>query len=254
MASAMVRSDYSFAPGDWTVVEHRRQSPRPRASFWTASTSAWRRTSRVPEYLYLKKGDYQLEFRLDGFESQTVDVEARPGAQIRSTKAEEDPGRQAVRLLRQARARGRRPAVLEQGEGRAAAGQRPGRRPVLAGRGAAPPGDVGGIRPRCRRWNSRPDTVQALPDPAPPVSRKRRPFRRRGPGCVFRVSRATRLSTSTTVSSGRARSSRRSRRGLQVPPGQHAIVGFEAGISPASEPVDVAPGKTETVEITLEKS
>ena len=35
-----------------------------------------------PDYLYLRRGEYRLEFRLDGFETRTIGVEARPGTQI----------------------------------------------------------------------------------------------------------------------------------------------------------------------------
>ena len=30
-----------------------------------------------PDYLYLKKGNYQLEFRLDGFETRSINMNAR---------------------------------------------------------------------------------------------------------------------------------------------------------------------------------
>jgi len=32
-----------------------------------------------PDYLYLKRGHYKLEFRLDGYETKTVEIDARPG-------------------------------------------------------------------------------------------------------------------------------------------------------------------------------
>ena len=32
-----------------------------------------------PDYLYLKRGHYRIEFRLDGFETVTKDIDARPG-------------------------------------------------------------------------------------------------------------------------------------------------------------------------------
>jgi hypothetical protein len=35
-----------------------------------------------PDYLYLRRGRYRLEFRLDGFQSRAVEVEARPGVKI----------------------------------------------------------------------------------------------------------------------------------------------------------------------------
>jgi hypothetical protein len=32
-----------------------------------------------PDYLYLKRGHYRLEFKLDGYESKTVEIDAKPG-------------------------------------------------------------------------------------------------------------------------------------------------------------------------------
>ena len=35
-----------------------------------------------PDYLYLRRGHYSLEFRLDGYETRKIDVDARPGVKI----------------------------------------------------------------------------------------------------------------------------------------------------------------------------
>jgi PEGA domain len=35
-----------------------------------------------PDYLYLRRGHYRVEFRLPGFETRTIDVAARPGTKI----------------------------------------------------------------------------------------------------------------------------------------------------------------------------
>lgn len=35
-----------------------------------------------PDYLYLRTGRYRLEFRLEGYESRTISVEARPGVKL----------------------------------------------------------------------------------------------------------------------------------------------------------------------------
>lgn len=46
-----------------------------------------------PDYLYLARGRYRLEFRLEGYESQTVDVDARPGTRIElDNKLKKIPG------------------------------------------------------------------------------------------------------------------------------------------------------------------
>jgi PEGA domain-containing protein len=36
-----------------------------------------------PDYLYLKRGHYRLEFRLDGYESKTIEVDSEPGLTLR---------------------------------------------------------------------------------------------------------------------------------------------------------------------------
>ena len=46
-----------------------------------------------PDYLYLRPGNYSLEFRLPGYESATVSVNARPGAKINlGNKLKKIPG------------------------------------------------------------------------------------------------------------------------------------------------------------------
>jgi PEGA domain len=35
-----------------------------------------------PDYLYLRRGRYRLEFRLDGYETRTISVDARPGVKL----------------------------------------------------------------------------------------------------------------------------------------------------------------------------
>lgn len=35
-----------------------------------------------PDYLYLKRGHYRLEFKLDGYETKTVEIDARPGTKL----------------------------------------------------------------------------------------------------------------------------------------------------------------------------
>ncbi|MGH3088154.1 MAG: hypothetical protein ACRDSJ_12645 [Rubrobacteraceae bacterium] len=35
-----------------------------------------------PDYLYLERGRHVLEFRLEGYESRTIDLRARPGSRV----------------------------------------------------------------------------------------------------------------------------------------------------------------------------
>lgn len=46
-----------------------------------------------PDYLYLRRGRYRIEFRLDGYETRTVEVDARPGQTLRiDDKLKKIPG------------------------------------------------------------------------------------------------------------------------------------------------------------------
>ena len=46
-----------------------------------------------PDYLYLRRGHYRLEFRLDGYETRTIEVNARPGTKLDITdKLRKVPG------------------------------------------------------------------------------------------------------------------------------------------------------------------
>jgi PEGA domain len=46
-----------------------------------------------PDYLYLKRGHYRLEFRLDGYETKTVEIDARPGMTAKiDSKMAKTPG------------------------------------------------------------------------------------------------------------------------------------------------------------------
>ena len=46
-----------------------------------------------PDYLYLGRGHYRLEFRLSGYESQTVEVDSRPGTTLKiDNKLRKAPG------------------------------------------------------------------------------------------------------------------------------------------------------------------
>jgi hypothetical protein len=36
-----------------------------------------------PDFLYLRRGHYRLEFRLDGYEPKTIEVDAEPGVTLR---------------------------------------------------------------------------------------------------------------------------------------------------------------------------
>jgi len=87
---------YGYYPGYYEGVGYGYQDPR--AYFETISTDVSPEEARLyldgqligiaddfdgfPDYLYLAQGHYRLEFRLEGYESQTVEIDSRPGTKV----------------------------------------------------------------------------------------------------------------------------------------------------------------------------
>jgi hypothetical protein len=207
-----------------------------------------------PEYLYLKKGDYKLEFRLDGFETKTVDVKARAGAQIKiSEKLKKIPGAPQYGSYENPEPEGGvqrfwskdkdapHPVNVQggedqgdwtdQGQGQSWRGNGPGQAPP------APEGDNPGDEVR----------IQSPPPPAPgtntvPKSRAR---------IVFRIQPADAAVYLNDSFVGTGEELSTLARGMQVPPGQHTVTVSRPGMTTQERTVVVGPGKSETVEISL---
>jgi hypothetical protein len=78
-----------YAPGqygaayDWTVVKTDVSPEEARVYLDGRYIGTADDFDGYPDYLYLQPGKYQLEFRLEGFESHSVTVEARAGGRYR---------------------------------------------------------------------------------------------------------------------------------------------------------------------------
>jgi hypothetical protein len=68
--------------GDWTVVDTDVSPEEARVYLDGKYIGIADDFDGNPDYLYLKRGRYRLEFRLDGFDSRTVEVDARPGRML----------------------------------------------------------------------------------------------------------------------------------------------------------------------------
>lgn len=72
-----------YAPQEWAVVstdvspEESRVYLEGRYIGTADDFDGW------PDYLYLKRGHYRLEFRLEGYEPKTVEIDARPGTKFK---------------------------------------------------------------------------------------------------------------------------------------------------------------------------
>ena len=82
----------SLVPGDWAIIA-TDVSPETTRVFLDGRFIGMVEDFNGPEFLYLKRGDYQLEFRLDGFETKAITLSAQSGAQMKiSEKLKKVPG------------------------------------------------------------------------------------------------------------------------------------------------------------------
>ena len=240
----------SLSPGAWAVV-NTDVSPETTRVFLDGVFIGMTDDFDGPEYLYLKKGDYKLEFRLDGFETKTVDLKARAGAQMKiSEKMKKIPGAAQYgsydnpepeggvqRFWTKEKSSPPHPVDIEGGaqDGQQDTIEMQGQSWRGDGQAAPAPGEPG-------------VEVQAAPpgsaqgSEAAPKGRARINFQvQPGDAAVYLndhfVGTGEELSTLA--------------RGLQVPPGQHTITVSRPGLKTEETTVVVGPGKTETVEISL---
>ncbi|HEU5250106.1 MAG TPA: PEGA domain-containing protein [Thermoanaerobaculia bacterium] len=69
-------------PGNWAVVDTDVSPESARVYLDGQYIGTADDFDGYPDYLYLRRGQYRLEFRLDGFETRAIDVDARPGVKI----------------------------------------------------------------------------------------------------------------------------------------------------------------------------
>ena len=74
---------YGYAPSsDWAVVDTDVSPESARVYIDGQLIGTADDFDGFPDYLYLRQGRYKIEFRLPGFETRAIDVDAHPGTQI----------------------------------------------------------------------------------------------------------------------------------------------------------------------------
>ena len=204
-----------------------------------------------PDYLYLKPGRYRIEFRLEGYETLTRQIEARPGMALDFTDK--------LHQIAGAKQYGSYERPKQQGEVLRHYGKR---------RGSA-----AAIDPSSQPPESSVSAPEGDEDQAPPVETRapaRRPSRdqygERGEWRDSRSSRAearTRLRLNVEPSDaavyvdnrfvGTAEEVNSLERGVSVSPGKHTVTVSRPGFRDKTSDVTVEQGRTETLEISLSR-
>jgi hypothetical protein len=241
-----------IVPAQWTIVT-TNVSPETTRVFLDGAFVGMVEDFSGAEPLYLQDGDYKLEFRLDGFETRAVDVHAKAGAELKiSESLKRMPGAKQYGSYDNPEPDGGVQHFWgKDGSGKStshpvnvqAGGQdwrEEGPNPAQGGQTYLPQGEPPAPG----------EQIQVQGDPAPrspeagaSKTRARLLFRiMPGDAAVYLndhfVGTGEELSTLS--------------RGLQVPPGQHAITVSRPGMTTEERTVVVGPGKSETVEISLE--
>jgi hypothetical protein len=74
---------YGYAPsGSWAVVDTDISPESARVYLDGQYIGTADDFDGYPDYLYLRRGSYRLEFRLEGYQSRELSVDARPGVKI----------------------------------------------------------------------------------------------------------------------------------------------------------------------------
>lgn len=77
------RGYYGYAPsGSWTAVDTDVSPESARVYLDGTYVGTADDFDGYPDYLYLKRGRYRLEFRLEGYQPRSIDMDARPGVKI----------------------------------------------------------------------------------------------------------------------------------------------------------------------------
>jgi hypothetical protein len=73
---------YGYGPSKWAAVDTDVSPESARVYLDGQYIGTADDFDGYPDYLYLRRGRYRLEFRLDGFQTRTIDVDARPGVKV----------------------------------------------------------------------------------------------------------------------------------------------------------------------------
>ena len=255
----------AYAPGDWGTVKTDVSPEEARVILDGRYIGTADDFDGYPDYLYLKPGHYKLEFQLEGFEPQSVDIEARPGVRIKiDNKLRKIPGAKQYGSYDTPEPQGGVQRYFGKEKDQTAAinieahdayGE-DWRDRGSSSDAPAPPEAEDSDRDHPP---SAPPPGKSYDDPAPPERDRESESRRPAPvpgakaRILFRVEPADAAIYVDDRFAGTAEELGSLTRGLMVGPGMHRVVVSRPGYSSESIQVDAASGKAETVEIRLER-
>ncbi|HSS45741.1 MAG TPA: PEGA domain-containing protein [Thermoanaerobaculia bacterium] len=212
-----------------------------------------------PDYLYLRRGHYRLEFKLDGYETKTVEIDARPGTKLDiDEKLHKIPG---------AKRYGSYETPTPEGGVQRFFGKRSGDSGQSVSEEDATPGDNSAPddrdRPRASiegegrpqvsrddRWRNPDNKEVSSPQPrvgaepgGPPVRSRLRLHVEPADAAVYVDDRF--VGTAEEVGS--------LERGIAVSPGKHTVTVSRPGFKDRSVDVEVGAGESHPLEMTLER-
>jgi PEGA domain len=76
------RYGYGYGASNWAAVDTDVSPESARVYLDGQYIGTADDFDGFPDYLYLRRGSYRLEFRLEGFQTRTIDVDARPGVKV----------------------------------------------------------------------------------------------------------------------------------------------------------------------------
>jgi len=211
-----------------------------------------------PDYLYLRRGHYRLEFKLDGYETKTVEIDAQPGRKLQiEEKLHKIPGSKRY---------GSYETPTPEGGVRRFFGKRAGSPQTVPEEEAAPPdssapNDRGGPPPAIQgegRSETSGDDGWRAPDKEKQVSPPPRAGSESGSKSVrsrlrLHVEPADAAVYVDDHFVGTAEEVGSLERGIAVSPGKHTVTASRPGYRDRSVDVEVGPGESQPVEVALER-
>ena len=248
---------YAYGPGaQWAVIDTDISPEEARVYLDGRYIGTADDFDGWPDYLYLRRGHYRIEFRLDGFETVTREVDARPGTYLDfKDKMRKIPGA--------ARHGSYETPRLEGGIRRYFGKRGPSSEAIIEERGDYDRGDEGeyvrpdrdgdreppvreGDRERSERgWRGSRPPAPREEETAPPATRSGRTRLR----LQIEPSDAAVYVDNRFV--GTAEEVNSLERGVSVAPGRHTVTVSRPGMKEKSIDVTVDAGKTEKLEVSL---
>jgi hypothetical protein len=243
---------FVYAPGqggavyNWTIVKTDVSPEEARLYLDGRYIGTADDFDGYPDFLYLTPGKYQLEFKLDGFEPQTVTIEARASARYKlDNKLKKIPGAKQYGSYDTPEPEGglqRYWTKNKNGSGDVPLGAESGTATDWRNSQApGPPGTTGAEPPAGTPEPAEGSAISVAP---PPAARARIQFRiEPGDAVVYLDDHFA--GTGEELSS--------LNRGLIVAPGAHKIVVSRPGYETQASQVEVTAERPQLVEITLER-